>query len=218
MERRASPSCTYGNLFRYGVSATGNTGSQQSVLTLSFVCIPDTCSDGPSNTYPQCAGGYCFDDACQCCTNMTWANLTSEQSNKLLAQEKGGSCTSKCESPPPPDCTGKIDTWEDSWGSSPQEACSQWITNDSWGALSGGSMLLEACASEFGSSKCAGTCCYTLSGKVDTWAPKWASSPEEACSAWISNSDWGALSGGNTAAESCSKFAGCAATCRATVG
>eukprot|EP01050_Picozoa_sp_SAG11_P033183 SAG11_NODE_11144_length_781_cov_1.104106_2_plen_163_part_00 len=49
--------------------------------------------------------------------------------------------------------------WAPSWSHDPIAACTQWSTNHAWGALKGGETIKQACASSFGRSKCAKTCC-----------------------------------------------------------
>jgi len=136
-----------------------------------------------------------------------------------------GACSEASPPPPPslpappvgpcPDCNGKIDTWDEEWGSSPQDRCSVWVTNSEWGALSDGKTVAESCSSDFGDKWCAATCCLAVGGKTDTFKESWGSSPQARCSTWSTNSDWGALAGGNTLLQSCVGWGStwCAATC-----
>ena len=61
-------------------------------------------------------------------------------------------------------CAGKTDTYSPGWTPpvTPHEACQQWATNSSWGALEQGDTLTESCSSDFGITYCAATCCALL--------------------------------------------------------
>ena len=55
----------------------------------------------------------------------------------------------------------------------------------------------------------------------DTWAPSWSHDPTVACGQWSTNSDWGALKGGQTIKQACASSFGrdsCAKTCCELVG
>jgi hypothetical protein len=52
---------------------------------------------------------------------------------------------------------------------------------------------------------------------ANLWNPPWAATPDEACAAWSTNDQWGALQGGSTLANACQTSewyaTNCAATC-----
>ena len=52
------------------------------------------------------------------------------------------------------------DSWQPGWAhGDAADACTQWLTNVDWGALSTHSDLASACNSTFARSQCAGACC-----------------------------------------------------------
>ena len=66
------------------------------------------------------------------------------------------------ESPPslPPSiCAGAVDSYNVSWATTASDACLQWSTDSSWGALRGCTSLEAACAATWARNNCLGTCC-----------------------------------------------------------
>lgn len=109
--KTTSLECTDGNLWQYGMEATGSVTllpEQLPSTEVSFVCIPDNLGSKDS-IKPKCPGGYCADKACQCCSEGEWmADYKPELVSKELVDKypdrypKGGTCV-----PPTDPSTGK---------------------------------------------------------------------------------------------------------------
>jgi len=105
-------------------------------------------------------------------------------------------------------CWSTLDTWDEDWGADAAGRCATWWTDGSWGANGSCARCTDKTQDGFGWEQCAGTCCtrcgttttttmldpraHECAHVADTWTVKWGELPETRCSAWWTNSKWGA--------------------------
>lgn len=146
----------------------------------------------------------------------TWYTISGKSKATVVSESTVKTFDGPCPKDPKcPHCAGKVDTYEADWGSSAQDRCSQWINDSDWGALGHGKTVAQSCADDSWGSHCAATCCFALGGKIDKMEDEWGSSPQDRCSKWSQDDEWGALSHGKTLSQSCTDWGDefCAATC-----
>jgi len=82
-----------GALYQWQVTGTPTFGTDQTVTTCDFTCVPDSVPNGP-----KCPLGSCENTCCQCCNQAWIEGTTVSDPNNFASTAIGGTCSFDCSS------------------------------------------------------------------------------------------------------------------------